>query len=153
MEAVEIPKLHENARYKGITDSLHKHHADLLKLESEGKLNQAKDSFLIGEYLMKLRLNCNLLFAYINNYLDVHSDLTRELASKRQKAYETSLSEGKSPSASETHAKQVTRTDEATLKVIENQMQQIKNEYERFNGICMALQSRLKEMNTERIVG
>jgi hypothetical protein len=153
MKPVVIPKLRDNERYVGITSQLKQHHSELLKLESAGKLSQVKDSPLVGDYLAKLRLNVNLLFAFLNNYLDVHSDLTRELAAKRQTLYEEQLADGKSPSAAETHSKQLTRIDEATVKVVENQMQQIKNEYERFNGICMMLQSRLKEFNTERIVG
>ena len=150
---MKVPKLHENERYVKITTELRLHHKELLQLEKEGRLKEVKDSPLIGDYLTKLRLNVNLLFAFINNYLDVHSDLTVELAEKRQKLYEELIEDGKTPSAAETHAKQMTRVDEATIKVVENQMQQLKNEYERFNGICMMLQSRLREFGTERIMG
>lgn len=150
---MSVPKLQEHPRYVQITNELRLHHKELLELEREGRLKEVKDSPLIGDYLTKLRLNVNLLFAFINNYLDVHSDLTVELAEKRQKLYEEQLEEGKSPSAAEIHAKQLTRVDEATVKVVENQMQQLKNEYERFNGICMMLQSRLREFNTERVMG
>ena len=148
-----IPKLEENKRYAQITGELRLHHKELLELEREGRLKEVKDSPLIGDYLTKLRLNVNLLFAFINNYLDIHSDLTVELAEKRQKLYIEQLEEGKTPSGAETHSKQMTRVDEATVKVVENQMQQLKNEYERFNGICMMLQSRLREFNTERVMG
>jgi hypothetical protein len=150
---MRVPKLQEDARYVQITNELRVHHKELLQLEREGRLKEVKDSPLIGDYLTKLRLNVNLLFAFINNYLDVHSDLTVELAEKRQKLYIEQLEEGKTPSAAETHSKQLTRVDEATVKVVENQMQQLKNEYERFNGICMMLQSRLREFNTERVMG
>lgn len=149
---MQVPKLQDNARYVKITSELRLHHKELLQLEQQGRLKEVKDSPLIGDYLTKLRLNVNLLFAFINNYLDVHSDLTVELAEKRQKLYIEQLEDGKTPSGAETHSKQMTRVDEATVKVVENQMQQLKNEYERFNGICMMLQSRLREFGTERMM-
>ena len=42
---------------------------------------------------------------------------------------------------------------EVKIKSVENMIQQVKNEYERYNGICMYLQSRMKEFNTDRMVG
>lgn len=150
---IPVPKVHDNAKYVEITRDLKRKHSELLKLQAEGKLSQASDSPVIGDYMMTMRLNCNQLFRFINGYLDVLTDLSMELAQKRQRVYVESLEEGKSPSASETHSKQMCRVDEATVKAVEYQIQQVRNDYERFNGICMGLQSRLKEMNTERIVG
>jgi hypothetical protein len=78
----------------------------------------------------------------------------QETAVKRQRLYEQRLALPKSsPSASETHARELCRIDDANVKVLENRISQIKNEYERYNGICMYLQSRMKEFNTERMVG
>lgn len=151
--SIAVPKLEENARYKQITSELKRYHAELLQLEADGKLSQMTDSPLVGEYLTKLRLNCNLLFAFMNNYLDVLSDLQREYAEKKQGIYLNMIDAGKSPSAAETHAKESTRVDDAVVKAVENRISQTRNEYERFNGICMMLQSRLREFNTERIAG
>lgn len=152
-EPIKVPKVNENQRYLQITKELKQKHAELLKLQTEGKLSEAKDSPLISDYMMTMRLNCSLLFNFINGYLDVLTDLSTELASKRQKLYVECIDKKMSPSASDTHIKQMTREDEAIVKAVEYQIQQVKNDYERFNSICMALQSSLKEKNTERIVG
>lgn len=141
-------------RYTEIVSGLRTLHGELLKLEKEGKLNNAiENPSLIGDYLGRLRLNANLLFSFLNKYIDAHSDLLVEYNTKRQNLYEEAIKAGKSPSAAETNAREGTRIEDTNVKVIENRIQQIKNEYERYNGICMYLQSRLKEFNTERIMG
>lgn len=154
-EVLSIPSLDANADYKRITSGLRTWHGELLRMESEGKLSNATDNpGLIGDYLGRLRLNCNMLFSFLNNYIDIENDLIKELNEKRQAIYEARLSEPKgTPSAADTHSKALTRVDEASLKIVQNRITQIKNEYERYNGICMYLQSRLKEFNTERIMG
>lgn len=147
--------LSENKTYQKITSECQTLHADLLKYEREGKIgNYVENPSLIGDYLGKLRLNANQLFAYMNIYIDILSDLERQYAEKRQNIYEVTLKLPKSsPSGSEKHARELTRVDEAKIKTIEHNIQQIKNEYERYNGICIYLQSRLKEFGTERMVG
>lgn len=147
-------RLAKNSTYIKIVAECKALHNDLLK--NEGKDNAGvyiENPALIGNYLGRLRLNANRLFTYMNIYIDVLSDLQREYAIKRQGLYETQLMEGKSPSAAEKHAREMSRIDETTIGVIENNIQQVKNEYERYNGICMYLQSRMKEFNTERMVG
>jgi len=154
-EVLMIPKLESNENYRNIVSNLRTWHGDLLRMENEGKLNNDSDNpGLIGNYLGKLRLNCNMLFSFWNNFIDVESDLNKELSEKRQSIYEQYLKLPKaSPSAADSHSKNMTRVDEASLKIVQNRIQQIRNEYERYNGICMYLQSRLKEFNTERIMG
>lgn len=154
-EVLSIPSLEDNQNYKNITTALRTCHGELLHLEREGKLSNATENpGLIGDYLGKLRLNANMLFSFLNNYIDVENDLIKELNEKRQALYEQRLREPKgTPSAADTHSKALTRVDEASLKIVQNRISQIKNEYERYNGICMYLQSRLKEFNTERIMG
>ncbi len=154
-EVLSIPSLESNDNYKNITGNLRTWHGELLRMETEGKLSNATDNpGLIGDYLGRLRLNCNMLFSFLNNYIDVESDLIKDLNEKRQSIYEQRLNSPKgTPSAADTHSKAMTRVDEASLKIVQNRIQQIKNEYERYNGICMYLQSRLKEFNTERIMG
>jgi hypothetical protein len=152
-EVLAVPSPVDNPRYKAITEELKRYHIDLIRLEKAEKLRDAVNSpGIISDYLGKIRLGCSLLFEYSNRYIDVHSDLMKELAEKRQKIYEEGIAEGKTPSASETHASAMTKVDSASIKIVENRMQQIKNEYERYNGICMYLQSKLKEYNTERIM-
>ena len=147
-------RLVENKKYIEIAAACKAIHTDLLQHETNAKAGAyIENPALLGDYLGKLRLNCNQLFTYINIYIDILSDLQREYAAKRQGLYETQLKQGKSPSAAEKHAREMSRIDETTISVIENNIQQIKNEYERYNGICMYLQSRMKEFNTERMVG
>lgn len=146
-------RLTENNKYLTIVKECRELHKTLLRHEQSGKLgNFAENPSLIGDYLMRLRLNANQLFTFKNIYIDILSDLQREYAHNRQKLYESQLAAGKSASAAEKHAREMSRVDESTIGVIENNIQQIHNEYERFNGICMTLQSRLKEFNTERIM-
>lgn len=145
-------RLVNNKSYIKIVAECRAVHNDLLKNEGNAG-TYIENPALIGNYLGKLRLNANMLFKYTNIYIDILSDLQREYAGKRQGLYETQLKQGKSPSAAEKHAREMSRVDETTISVIENNIQQVKNEYERYNGICMYLQSRMKEFNTERIMG
>lgn len=144
----------DDPRYQQTISACRTIHGELLKLESEGKISNARENpALIGDYLTKLRLHANLLYSFINGYLDVLNEGIKGTAEKRQKLYEDSVASGKSPNAAETVARELTRVDEANMKVIENTIQQIKNEYERYNGICISLQSRMKEFDTERRMG
>lgn len=148
-------RLTENSKYQAITTECQTVHRQLLDYEKSGKLgNYVENPSLIGDYLGKLRLNANQLFAFLNIYIDILNDLEIAYAEKRQNMYEAYLKLPKSsPSAAEKHARELTRIDEVKIKSVENMIQQVKNEYERYNGICMYLQSRLKEFNTERIMG
>lgn len=147
--------LSENTQYQGIVSKLRTLHGELLKLEQSG-LDQAvrENPALIGQYLTSLRLNCNLLFSFQNKYIDVLNERIRETATKRQELYIEQLTTmKKSPNAADSLASNMTRVDEAEVKVLMNIIQQIKNEYERYNGICISLQSRMKEFDTERRMG
>ena len=148
-------RLTENGKYSVIVKECEELHSKLLQQEREGKLgNYVENPSLIGDYLGKLRLNCNQLFTYINIYIDIQSDLEMEYAKRRQAVYfEVFNSPKGSASAAEKHARETTRVDEAKIEAIKHMIAQVKNEYERYNGICMYLQSRLKEFNTERIMG
>lgn len=148
-------RLADNKKYAAITSECQVIHKTLLDYERSGKLgNYVENPSLIGDYLGKLRLNANQLFAFMNIYIDIINDLEIAYAEKRQNIYVAKLAEPKgSPSGAEKHARELTRIDEAKIENIKNMIQQVKNEYERYNGICMYLQSRLKEFNTERMVG
>jgi len=143
----DLPSPNDDERYTALISELRTIHGQLRKN------NLSENPALIGDYLGKLRLNANLLFSFLNQYLDVLTELEQHVATKRQELYEAEIKEGKSPSASESHSRNLTRVDEARVKTIENRINQIKNEYERYNGICMYLQSRMKEFNTERMLG
>lgn len=157
MESLDLSdiRLSDNKRYNSITNECQNIHKVLLDYERTGKLgNYVENPSLIGDYLGKLRLNANQLFAFWNAYIDIQNELELAYAEKRQQEYELYLKSPKgSASGAEKHAREITRIDEAKIGLVKNTIQQIKNEYERYNGICMYLQSRLKEFNTERMVG
>lgn len=143
----DLPNLSGDERYIALISDLRKIHGELRSFDLVN--NPAE----IGNYLGRLRLGANLLFSFLNNFIDVLTELEQYVATKRQELYEAGIAEGKSPSAADSHSRNLTRVDEIRVKTIENRINQIKNEYERYNGICMYLQSRLKEFNTERIMG
>lgn len=143
--------LQEDNRYQQIVSSLRTWHGELLDMEKEGNINAERDNpAKIGEYLTKLRLHANMLYSFMNFYLDVLNTGIKGTAEKRQKFYEEGIAQKKSENASKNHAQEMTRVDDANVKIIENTLQQIKNEYERYNGICISLQSRMREFDTER---
>lgn len=143
---MEIAPPTSSERYKELTGQLQKLHGEL-----RGR-NFSENPALIGDYLGELRVNCNLLFPFLNKYIDILNGLQVTTEAKRQAIYEEQLKAKKSPSAADTHARNMVRVDESKVKLVENYIQQIKNEYERYNGICMYLQSRMKEFNTERMM-
>lgn len=154
-DILSIPAPSENKQYTAITSQLQTLHGDLLRLEREGKLANISDNpGLASEYQRKLRLNVNMLFAFKNQYIDVLSDLQKEYAELRQRLFEERMLLPKSsPSASETYATEKTRVAAMSIKIVENRINQIANDYERYNGICISLQSTMKAENTERIMG
>lgn len=136
-------------RYVELLKKLQTIHAELLKIDLK-----VENPALIGDTLGDLRLGANQLFVFLNYYIDALSDLELACAQKRQTLFEAVMAEPKgSVNKAEKYAREMTRVDEAEIKVVSNRINQIKNNYERYNGICMYLQSRMKEFNTERMVG
>lgn len=148
-------RLADNKTYQSILSELQKLHAELLQLESDGKIDNFRDNpVLVGQYLTKLRLKVNMLFKFINVYLDVLNDLEIELAKKRESLFKEQLgSPGGSVNKAEKYSIELTRLDKARVGVLSNMIKQVENEYERYNGICISLQSRMKEFASERIMG
>jgi len=133
--------------YAALLVELQGYHRDLLKM------NLAEDPVQAGEYQGYIRLAVNKLFAYMNIYIDLQVDVSEEYAKARQALYTEQLKLGKSPSAADKHAGEMTRVDSANLAVVQLRVKQIQNEYERYNGIAIYLASRAKGFNTERIMG
>lgn len=132
-----------------ILTTLQKYHTELLRQDDA----LADNPVLAGEYQGKLRLEVNRLFAYMNAYIDLQADLQEEYSIKRQNLYETALASGKTPSASNNHATEMTRVMSANVDIAKLRVQQIKNEWERYNGIAIYLATRMKEFNSERMLG
>lgn len=139
-------------QYQHTVTTLRKLHGELIVLENDGKFNSARENpTLIGEYLVKLRLNSSLLFSFMNDYIDLLNEALKGTSEKRQGIFMERLALPKSsPTGSEAYAREMTRVDEANVKIVENELRKIRNEYERYNSICMTLQSRMKEFDTER---
>lgn len=138
----------EDPKYVELLRRLQVWHGELINL------NLSENPALIGDYLGNLRLGANQLFVYLNTFIEMHSEMLVEYAQERQQLYEYWLTTPKgTPSSAESYAREKTRIQDTNIKIIENRIQQIKNNYERYNGICIYLQSRLKEFNTERIMG
>lgn len=151
----EIPAPSDNSAYSKVTKQLEQLHGELIRLEKEGKLvNTSSQSGLAGEYQRRMRLNVNMLFSFLNSYIDVLSDLEKELAEKRQALFMGEFTKPKgSANSAEKYAKEMTGVDQATVKIVQNRINQIKNDYERYNGICISLQSTVKAESTERMAG
>lgn len=143
---MDIPSPEQDERYTKLIKELRTVHGDLRNKDL------SENPALIGDYLGQLRLGANLLFSFLNKYIDILTTLQEEVAMKRKYIYDQEIKE-KSVSTADLHSRNMTRVDEAKVKTVELRIQQIKNEYERYNGICIYLQSRMKEFNTERIMG
>lgn len=135
--------------YRNILKTLQGYHVDLLKIQDK----LADNPVQAGEYQGKLRLEVNKLFAYMNAYIDLQIDISEDYARTKQNLYETGLKQGKSPSAAEKHASEMTRIISANKDIAKFRVDQIKNEYERYNGIAIYLATRMKEFNSERMMG
>lgn len=135
--------------YRNILKTLQGYHVDLLKIQDK----LADNPVQAGEYQGKLRLEVNKLFAYMNAYIDLQIDISEDYARQKQNLYETGLKQGKSPSAAEKHANEMTRIISSNLAIAKFRVDQIKNEYERYNGIAIYLATRMKEFNSERMMG
>jgi len=151
----DVPAPSESTAYTRLTKQLEIQHGELIRLEAEGKLvNTGTQSGLAGEYQRRMRLNVNMLFSFLNKYIDVLSDLEKELAEKRQALFMEQFKQPKgSANSAEKYAKEMTTVDQATVKIVQNRINQIKNDYERYNGITISLQSTVKAESTERMAG
>lgn len=135
--------------YVEILTRLQGYHVDLLKLDDK----LADNPVQAGQYQGKMRLEVARLFAYMNAYIDLQADIAQSYAREREKLYRDSLTSGKSPSAADKHAGEMTRVLAANQAIAKLRVDQIKNEYERYNSIAIYLATRMKEFNSERMMG
>lgn len=135
--------------FNAVLKKLQLYHAELLQKGDRLVENPIE----AGNYQGKIRLEVNRLFAWTNAYIDLQVQISEEYARNKQSLYESGIKTGKSPSAAEKHANEMTRIDSANLAIVKLRVDQIKNEYERYNGIAIYLATRMKEFNTERMMG
>ena len=145
---MDIPAPEQDPRYTKLISELRTVHGEIRQKDynNPAYMVEMKDD------LGKLRLGANLLFSFLNKYIDILTTLQEDVAKKRQQIYVETLKE-KTAGVAETHSRNMTRIDESQVRTIELRIQQIKNEYERYNSIAMYLQSRLKETQSERAMG
>lgn len=135
--------------YVKILERLQASHAQLLQIDKDLDQNPV----LTGQIMGELRLNANRLFVYMNQYIDAQIELSEEYARLREKLYIEQLELGKSPSAAEKYSSELTRVQANAVNIAKLRLDQIKNNYNRYDGIAIYLASRLKGMNTERMLG
>ena len=135
-------------QYEQLSKELRELHKEIMKMESEGNL--VRDA---GDTLMKLRLRISYLMRFKNEYIDIENEAMKNYAAMRQEIYEAAILDGKSHSTAQDIARESTRKDEAAVAIAKNDVRKIANDYERYNPICMALQSLIKEQNSERAMG
>lgn len=133
-------------KYASVLDNLKAQHADIMQR------NIAENPALIGEALIKLRQTANLILPFINQAIDHVSQAEADYAEKRQALYEEQLAADKSPGTAQTHAREMTRKDEARVAIAKNEVYKLKNDFERFSTLALALQSRLREHSTDKIM-
>lgn len=135
-------------QYEQLSNELRALHKEIMKMESAGTL--ARDA---ADTLMKLRLRISYLMRFKNEYIDIENEAMKNYANMRQEIYEAAILDGKSHSAAHDIARESTRKDEAAVQIAKNEVRKIANDYERYNPICMALQSLIKEQSSERAMG
>jgi len=140
---------YSNPDFVAILSKLKSYHKELLK----GNDKLADNPVLAGEYQGKLRLEVSRLFKYMNEYIDLQVETGGLYARERQLEYKAGIELGKSPSAAEKHASEVTRVIAANEAIAKLRIQQIKNEYDRYNSIAIYLATRMKEFQSERMMG
>lgn len=147
-------RLADNKQYQTILKECDRIHRELLKYERDNKSNSyIENPALIGQYLGQLRLHANLLFSYMNTFIDLISDMELNYAENRKRLFMEALNETDSPNKSESIAREKTRVLEAKIGMMKANLNQIRNSYENYNSICMYLMSRNKEFISERIMG
>ena len=135
--------------YVALLKRLQGYHLDLLR--EDEKL--ADNPVLAGEYQGKLRLDVSRLFAYMNAFIDLQVQVAEDYAKERERVYKEQLGLGKSASAAVGHASEVTRIMASNVAIAKLRVDQIKNEYDRYNSIAIYLASRMKEFSVERMMG
>ena len=138
----------DDPTYVKILEKLQASHVELMKLDRADP-NPVEMQRIMGD----LRIEVNRLFIYMNQYIDVQIEMAEEYANNRESTYIKSLTEGKSPSAASKHASEITRVQDNAVGIAKLRLQQIKNNYERYDGLSIYLASRLKGINTEKMIG
>lgn len=136
-------------RYKSILSALEGYRQELLVDHDKLADNPVK----AGEYQGKIRLGVSDLITYMNEAIDRQIEASEEYAREKSRIYQAQLKEGKTPSAAEKHATEMTRELNATVLTAKLRVDQIKNEYEKYSNIAIYLASRAKEFISERYMG
>lgn len=137
----------DDQTYVKLLERLQKSHVELIKLDRTDP-NPVVMERLMGD----IRIHCNRLFIYMNDYIDLQIKLSEEYANAREQLYVKQLEAGKSPSAAEKAAVEMTRVQNNAVAISKLRLDQIKNEYNRYDSLAIYLASCLKSAQTERMM-
>jgi len=137
----------DDKTYVKLLEKLQASHVELMKLDRTDP-NPVVMERLMGD----IRIHANRLFIYMNDYIDLQIQLSEEYANAREKLYIEQLALGKSPSAAEKAAVEMTRVQNNAVAISKLRLDQIKNEYNRYDSLAIYLASCLKSAQTERMM-
>lgn len=137
----------DDPNYVKLLERLQASHTELAKMDRRDP-NPVEMERIMGD----LRIHCNRLFIYMNNYIDLQIELAEEYANNRQNIYLTQLDLKKSPSAAEKQASEATRAQSNAVEITKLRLKQIENNFKRYDGLVIYLASCLKTANTDRMM-
>lgn len=140
-----VPPLTENEPYQELLKKLDGIHQEL-------KNGLRENPAMLGEKLEQLRLEAGYIRPFVNAQFDILNDEMQTLAAKKKKLYDALRKSGKSENASKNHLSEWYRVEDVQIVVLQNHIKMMLGDYERFDAICMMMQSRLKEFTTERLM-
>lgn len=137
----------EDKTYVKLLERLQASHVELIKLDRTDQ-NPVVMERIMGD----LRIHCNRLFIYMNDYIETQIELMEEYAKNRENLYIQQLELGKSPSAANNHAGEMTRVQANAVNISKLRLDQIKNNFSRYDGLAIYLASCLRSANTDKMM-
>lgn len=133
-------------QYTKLLTTLRSMHIEVLKK------NVLDDPTLLGDYMVRMRGYAEFLVPYVNQALTEADEALIKCETERTRIYKEEIAKGSSQNMAETKAKENTRMLDAEYEVAKNEVKRRRNEYERFGNLCTAMQSRLREFATEKMM-
>lgn len=125
-------------KYEDLMSALKKLHAEQMRDDIAGNAEK------LGKSLLRMRQTANLLIPFINRELQIQAELEKELGAARQRYYEADIAAGKSRSAANDHASNMTKALSGQLEAVKLGVQIKKNDYDRFDTLCYAVKAELQ---------
>jgi len=125
-------------KYEDLMAALKQLHAEQMRDDVAGNAEK------LGKSLLRMRQTCNLLIPFINRDLEMLATLERTLGAERERLYKEDIAAGKSRSAANDHASNMTKKLSGEIKAMEYQVEIKKNDFNRFDTLCYALKAELQ---------